>query len=150
MERVNFKSKPLEERRRLVRLVVARLVKAYGLGSVKELTTVFDCSYGAIKNWGSAGRVPLDPMFQCHFETGVSLDWLMHGEDPAVLFSPKKVDALSLHLAGELASGVRFQLIDEKCEGGIDMLSLGLRDSLIKWMKIEVVDMEDVRISNQR
>ncbi|MFT4926146.1 MAG: hypothetical protein ACI8WB_002244 [Phenylobacterium sp.] len=139
-----FKQKPLDQRRKLVRLIIARLLKAYGLDKPKELVEIFNCTYGAIKNWGSSGRVPLDPLFQCHFETGVSLDWLMNGKAPATEYDQKKVDALTAFLNSEMASGVRYKLIEEKCDNGVTMLSEGLSASLLDWMDIKMTDNADM------
>lgn len=143
MDNINFKKKPLDQRRKQVRLIIGRILKSYELKEVKELATVFNCTYGAIKNWGSSGKVPLDPLFQCHFETGSSLDWLVHGTDPIVVFNRQRANDLTGHMSAELSSGARYKLIEEKCEGGIEMLAAGLSESLLNWMKIKIIEHSD-------
>ncbi|MFT5163881.1 MAG: hypothetical protein ACI9FJ_002478 [Alteromonadaceae bacterium] len=145
-----FKNKSLEQRRKFVRAIVERLLIAYKLEKVKDLTEIFDCTYGAVKNWGSMGKIPQDPIFQCHFETGVSLDWLVHGGEPIVVFSKEKAEALKKHLANQLASSVRFQLIEQKCANGVDMLAEGLSGSLLEWMKVTVVEDLDMPVNDDK
>lgn len=144
MENIGFKDKPLEERKKLVRLVVARMLKAYKLENTKALAGKLECTHGAIKNWGSAGRIPMDPLFQCHSDTGISMDWLIHGEPPVMVFDHDKVEQLTMHLNTELSSAVRYQLIEEKRKGCIDSLVSGLSESLVKFLGVKVVDSHDL------
>ena len=137
MNKVNFKNKPLKERRIIVRSIIARILKAYRVGNVTALAQLLDCNVGTIKNWGCSGRLPMDPILQCHFNTGVSLSWLM--QTPRVISDPNpdEVKRLAEFLASELDIAVRNQLIVEKSDNGLDILATDLSVNALKWIRLE-------------
>jgi hypothetical protein len=135
-----FSNRPLEERRQFVRLITQRMLQAYKFDDSRELAVAFNCTHGAIKNWRSAGRVPLDSMFQCHLETGVSMDWILYGENPKEVYTPSQVKKLVSHIDKELEVGIRYKLIESIRDDGLRILSDGMSEGLLKYMGIKVSD----------
>jgi hypothetical protein len=144
MENIDFKNKPSETDKKLARQIVGRMLQAYKIEDPRELALKLDCTHGAIKNWGSAGRVPMDKLYHCHTDTGISLDWLVHGMPPVMVFDVARVEHFTKHLNSELASAVRYRLIEEAREDGIDSLASGISESVIKWLGVAVVESFDL------
>jgi hypothetical protein len=135
-----FQDKPLEQRRKTVRQIIARMLMAYGFKETKALASQFNCTYGAIKNWGSNGRLPTDPMFTCHMQTGASLDWLMNGKSAPLEFSQQMVDKFTSHIKDELTTAARYQLVNFERPENIKAISSGLSESIMTLLDIKQVE----------
>lgn len=75
-----FKDQPLVEKKALVRAMIERMARAYGVNK-KDLPHLLQCSRNVMNNWVYYARVPLEQLDICRHQTGVSMDWLMYGDD---------------------------------------------------------------------
>ncbi len=140
MSRTNFQSIPLRERHIIIRSIVDRMLKAYRSNDISELAEQLGLSTRAVNEWENVGRIPMEHIFQCHFDTGVTLDWLIQIAKPAIPMSsnPNIIKELVKLLTKELEYGIRYELITKKSDGGIEILADYLSVNLLAWVNNQI------------
>ena len=139
-----FDELPIIDKRVYVKSIFKRVSKAYKVDNIKELAVIFGCTFGALKNNQSAGRVPLTHLHQCHLETGVSMDWLLTGKMANIVFTPKTLEQLRSSLHREILTAASFGLLNEGRQDGLLALTGGLTESILNLMDIEIIDKNDL------
>ncbi len=129
-----FKDRPLEERKSLVKAMVARMAIAYGVKK-SELPEVLGCSSGLINNWGYHGRIPYDYIEKCRAQTGISTDWLLYGVESVKSIMDTDITELSDVQAKVLADGLRYGMIAECYDGATKQLSDTFKADIDNWVK---------------
>ena len=117
-----FKDKPLDERKSLVRAMIERMARAYGVNK-KALSQHLDCNRNVINNWVYYGRIPYEQLDTCHRVTGVSLDWLMYGYECSQIPQHAESEEIKSIVEHALKCGVELDLIDSNYHNAIDQLS---------------------------
>ncbi len=135
-----YQSKPLRERQRATRLIVNRMLTCYQLTNNEALAQHLQLSSRAVNEWENIGRIPMEYVFQCHFDTGVSLDWLIQINPPAQFISsnPNVIKELAEAIAKELQYGLRYELIVAHSDDSIKVLANYLSINLFAWINIQI------------
>lgn len=129
-----FKDRPLEERKVLVKAMVARMAGAYGVKR-SALPTILGISRGLVNNWGYHGRIPYDYIERCKAETGISTDWILYGIESVKPITDAEVAKLSDAQDDVLVDGVRYGMITECYDGAIKQLSNKYKTDIENWVK---------------
>lgn len=129
-----FKDRPLEERKKLVKDMVARMAGAYGVKK-SDLPEKLECSSGLINNWGYHGRIPYDYIERCRLETGVSTDWILYGVESVKSILDADINELSAAQSKVLADGLRYGMIKECYDGATNQLSSTFKSDIEHWVK---------------
>jgi hypothetical protein len=140
-----FKDKPLDERKQLVKAMVARIAKAYAIKK-SDLPKQLNCSKGLVNNWSYYGRIPYDYLEQCRLDTGATMDWLMYGVEPVKSLAVEDVAALNAVHIKVLDDGVNYGMISECYQGGIDQLTTKYKKDVDSW--VEQLNEKNVVTSN--
>jgi hypothetical protein len=128
-----FKHKPLEARKALVKAIIARMAKAYGVKK-KELPDLINCQKSVINNWGYYGRVPYDHLDQCHEKTGVSMDWLLYGDTLQFEMTPQMQAELNILIAQLFIDGHDYGMITQTYAGAIEQLKNKFKNDISTWL----------------
>lgn len=129
-----LKDKPTDDKKQLVKAIIGRLAQAYGVEKT-ALPQVLGCQKNVINNWGYYGRIPFDHLFHCHETTGVSMDWLLSGEQQPVKFNDKHLSALTDIAAKLVADGLDFNMISERYPGATEQLTRKFTKDLSDWLQ---------------
>jgi hypothetical protein len=129
-----FKEKSLDERKPLVKAMVARMAQAYAIKK-SGLPEQLNCSKGLVNNWSYYGRIPYDYLEQCRLDTGVSLDWLMYGVTPVKSLTAQDVAELNEVHVKVLGDGVNYAMISECYEGAITQLTAKYEKDIDSWVE---------------
>lgn len=135
-----YQRKPLRERQRAVCLIVDRMRSCYQLTNNDALAQYLQLSSRAVTDWQNMGRIPMEYIFQCHFDTGVSLDWLIQINPPALLISsnPNVIKELAGAIAKELQYGLRDELIVAHRDDSIKVLANYLSMNVFAWINLQI------------
>lgn len=117
-----FKDRPLEERKPLVKAMVERMARAYGIKK-SALPEFLGCTKGLVNNWTYYGRIPFDYLQACSVATGVSMDWLLHGTVPKQALAESDLMALQEMLLQVLKDGLDYGMIVENYPGALKQMS---------------------------
>lgn len=128
-----FKDKPLATRKLLVKTMVVRMAEAYGVDKA-ALPEVTGCQKNVINNWSYYGRIPYEHLYHCHEVTGISMDYLLHGEQPPVNLTGTQVNELKSLMQRLLEDGIDFCFINEQKSGAIKQLEDKYGKDLDKWV----------------
>lgn len=118
----SFKDKPLEERKPIVRAMLERMARAYGINK-RSLAKHLGHGRSVVNNWVYYGRIPFEQLDTCHRVTGVSLDWLLYGDESANIPEPASGDQIKALVENALNCGVELNLISSNYDNAIEQLS---------------------------
>lgn len=120
-----FKRLSNEQRIVTAHAIAQRMCQAYRLKNIDELAKRIGIKLETILNWLNQGEIPLKNILTCHYDTGLPLDWLVHGIDPHVTVqrSISEFSQLTTIFKNDLEQALQSQLIEETGNGGIDDLS---------------------------
>lgn len=132
----NFANYPIEQRRKIVRGIVNRMKLAYGVDSKQALAQYFGVMYSTLKSWEFNGHMPLAYIVQCHEETGMTLDWLVHTVKLKSLNKPthSQVAELAAIIHSDIAYSISYGFISVKNETGLNNLINTLPITLFEWV----------------
>lgn len=128
----HFRDKPLDERKALVKAMVARMAEAYKIKK-SQLAAQLGCSPGVINSWVYYGRTPFEYLVRCKEETGVSVDWLLFGSQPAKQLTRNDIETLKTIQAKVLEDGIKYAMISEQYQGALNQLSTKYSDDIDCW-----------------
>ncbi len=120
-----FKRLSNEQRIVTAQAIAQRICQAYQLKNVDELAKRIGIKSETVLDWLDQGEIPLKNIVKCHSDTGLSLDWLVHGIDPHVTVqrSVAEISELTATFENNIQQALQSQLIEEKSDGGIGDLS---------------------------
>ncbi len=116
-----FSQLPLEQRKQLVKAMLERMAKAYGVKK-SALHELLGCSYGLVNNWAYHGRIPYDYLDACCKATGASMDWLLYGQTPMQNLHSEDIEWLSAQHQKILQDGVEYGMITVQASNTIERM----------------------------
>lgn len=129
-EVVNFKDKPLDERKPLVRAMLERMARAYGINK-RSMAKYLGCARSVVNNWVYYGRIPFEQLDACHRVTGVSLEWLLYGDDESnIIPEPASQDEIRSIVEKALNCGVELNLVTSNYDNSIEQLGRKISQDL--------------------
>jgi hypothetical protein len=129
-----FADKPLPERQIFITSVIFRMLAAYQKYSNTDLLTALNTSMEQTTSWILEGVLPQKEAFQCHIDTQVSLDWILHGKQQRSnpLAQPEVKEQLTAHIEQQLNAACSDKTIKENQLGGTTTTAKLITESLIK------------------
>lgn len=84
-----LKSMTLVERRDWAKRIIVRLMLAWGVKEMQDLSKFIGGHIRMPSNWITKGVIPWEVVYTCHLQTGRSLDWLYNGNQCAIEATPE-------------------------------------------------------------
>ncbi len=131
-----FQDYPKSDQKAIIRGIVDRMRQAYGLDDNLALAELFGISIGTLKNWSVIMCIPKAYIFQCHCETGMSLNWLVQAIKPVSTYeaTDEEISEMTTVICGDIEHAVNFRLISEKSKGGLNALTSALSKNVLDWV----------------
>lgn len=79
----------LAERRQWAKRIVVRLILAWNVKEIQDLSQYIGGHIRMPSNWITKGVIPWEVVYTCHLQTGRSLDWLYNGNQCVVTATPE-------------------------------------------------------------
>ncbi len=140
---IKFEKYPIEQRKIIVRDIIKRMGLAYEVNNKEALAQTLNVAVGTLRNWGVHGYIPMSSVLQCHMETGMSLDWLVHTVEPTRLNQPTDLEVAELAaiIHRDIAYSVSYGLISVKNEKELNILIDKLPIELCKWVQANKISL---------
>ncbi|NQZ06166.1 MAG: helix-turn-helix domain-containing protein [Algicola sp.] len=106
------------QRQEWAKRIVARMMSVSHVTEKKRLAQLIGCHQNMPSNWIQQGSVPWKVIYDCHKQTGASLDWLYDGIEPSLKISGRmrfKLENLAMEL---MQMGHRLELIEQTSADG--------------------------------
>ena len=126
-----FNGMTLEQKQQWAKDIIKRMMQATGVYEKKGLAQMIGCHQNMPSNWLQKGSVPWKVVYLCHRETGVSLDWLYNGVEPAVVVSPQLKRQLKNAVTELLELAQREKLIAQLGEDNFETLAIQTTKEMI-------------------
>ena len=84
-----LKAMPLNEKREWAKRIVVRLMLAWDVKEMQDLSKFIGGHLRMPSNWITKGVIPWEVIYTCHLQTGRSLDWLYNGNQCAITSTPE-------------------------------------------------------------
>jgi hypothetical protein len=118
-----FNSLTLDQKQQWAKDIIKRMMQATGVYEKKGLAQVIGCHQNMPSNWLQKGSVPWKVVYMCHRETGVSLDWLYNGVEPAVVISSEVARKLKNTVTQLLELAEREKLIAQLSDDNFETIA---------------------------
>ena len=79
----------LNEKREWAKRIVVRLMLAWDVKEMQDLSKFIGGHLRMPSNWITKGVIPWEVIYTCHLQTGRSLDWLYNGNQCAITATPE-------------------------------------------------------------
>lgn len=84
-----LKNMTLVEKRDWAKRIVVRLMLAWDVKEMQDLSQFIGGHIRMPSNWITKGAIPWEVIYTCHLQTGRSLDWLYNGNQCAIAATPE-------------------------------------------------------------
>lgn len=112
----------IEEKRAWAKDIVLRMMRAWGVEEMQDLSRFIGGHLRMPSNWISKGVIPWEVVYTCHLETGASLDWLYNGKVPVVEATEQIEQTFRQKMVSLLAASERMGFIrKDKSTGFIEL-----------------------------
>jgi hypothetical protein len=127
-----FNGMTLEQKQQWAKDIIKRMMQATGVYEKKGLAQMIGCHQNMPSNWLQKGSVPWKVVYLCHRETGVSLDWLYNGVEPAVVISPEVQRKLKNAVTELLEMAEREKLITQLSDDNFEAIAIQTSKEMIE------------------
>lgn len=116
----------------LVKHMIERMAQAYGVNRC-ELSGHTKISASTYNDWVLEGVIPYQALHRCHLTTGVSLDWLYHGEHFQNRLTVSELNQLHQLFSLLIDDALEEQLLQQVQPGAIDFIIKRCEQKLLNW-----------------
>ncbi len=127
-----FNGMTLGQKQQWAKDIIKRMMQASGVYEKKGLAKIIGCHQNMPSNWLQKGSVPWKVVYICHRETGVSLDWLYNGVEPAVVISSEVKRKLKNTVTQLLVLAERENLIAQSDKDSFETIAIQTTKEMIE------------------
>lgn len=131
-----------EDQKEWVKGIIGRMCEAYGLEG-KDLKGQLASKLGlngsgTVKSWVYNKRIPFHAMVTCKHDVDCSLDWLLSGKSPVVVFDGNIREMLHDKLVEHLFNAGRYKLVDSA--EGIEVTAGQMMEEIEKMLSLSFME----------
>lgn len=137
------KEQPTQAEKDRIKAMLSRMLQAYDVDK-PTLSQILGCQINTMNNWAHYGRVPYEQLEKCRAATGVTMDWLLYGEQlPKPLISNDVVEELSVLLRDVIEGAADYGSIALQIPDAAENMIGKLQKELRKRYNIDVAQNQD-------
>jgi hypothetical protein len=137
-----FNNMTLDQRQEWAKQIVARMMAVSQVTEKKRLAQLIGCHQNMPSNWIQQGSVPWKVIYDCHKQTGASLDWLYDGIEPSLKITGPmrfKLENLAMEL---MQMGHRLELIEQTSADGFRSVAKIIAKDVARLLSAEPIKSE--------